>query len=123
MSVFFHSTKFAHLFSIFSRAPPSTPERNREDECARERNLHQMNSPTHRRERATAATASMMQNPLPAPELPLPLPLPHPHQQRLVGVDPFLGPVMPNPSPRDAVAAIRAQLAVRGGVLSSLILL
>ena len=79
MSVFFHSTKFAHLFSIFSRAPPSTPERNREDERARECDLRQMTSPTHHQERAAAATASRMQNPLPAPDLCLPVP--HPNQQ------------------------------------------
>ena len=71
MSVFFHSTKFAHLFFIFSRAPPSTPERNREDEHARERDLHQMTSPTHSWECAAATTASRMQNPVTTPDVPL----------------------------------------------------
>ena len=67
----------------------------------------QMTSTTHHRERAAAATASRMQDqPLPPPQL-LPQPPPwHPTDQS--PADPF---APPNPSPRDAVAAIRAQLA------------
>ena len=61
-----------------------------------------MTSTTHHREHAAAATASRMQDQPPPP----PQPLPQPPPQR--PADPF---APPNPSPRDMVAAIRAQLA------------
>ena len=67
-----------------------------------------MTSTTHCREHAAAATASRMQDPPPPPPQPLPQPPPqHPREQS--AVDPF---APPNPSPRNAVAAIRAQLAM-----------
>ena len=90
---------------------PSTPERDREDERARQHAAAlQMTSPTHCRERAAAATASRSRNQPPPP----PQPFPHPPcVAQQPSNDPFVQPHVqaPNPSPRDAVAAIRAQLA------------
>jgi hypothetical protein len=72
-----------------------------------------MTSPTHRRERAAAATASRSHNPPPPPPQPFPQTVPQSHNAMHALGDPFLQPPIqgPNPSPRDAVAAIRAQLA------------
>ena len=67
-----------------------------------------MMSTTHRQEHVAATTASRMQDPPPPPPQPLPQPPPqHPREQ--LAVDPF---ALPNPSPRDAVAAIHTQLTV-----------
>lgn len=49
---------------------PSTPERDRGNERARERENRLMTSPSERRERQAAATAQRMQNPLPPPSPP-----------------------------------------------------
>ncbi|KAF8583735.1 hypothetical protein K439DRAFT_1617265 [Ramaria rubella] len=90
------------------------------EECAREREQRQMTSTTNRRERAAAATATRVLHQPPPPPHPFPhLALQQP--QRHSG-DPFVQPAMagpshisnpqpPNPSPRDQVADIRAQLA------------
>ena len=97
---------------LYVRAP-STPERDREDERARQRAAAlQMTSPTHRRDRAAAAAASRSRNLPPPPPQPFPHP-PPPHVAQQPSNDPFVQPHMqaPNPSPRETVAAIRAQLA------------
>ena len=86
---------------------PSTPEHDREVECARRWAELQMTSTTHHRECAAVATASRMQDPPPPPPQPSPQPPPH-HPVEQSAMDPF---APPNPSPRDAVAAIHAQLA------------
>ena len=77
-------------------------------EHARQRAELQMTSTTHWPEHAAAATASRMQDPPPPPSQPLPQ-LPPQYSTEQSAVDPF---APPNPSPRDAVAAIHAQLAI-----------
>ena len=62
---------------------------------------------THHWEPAATATASRMQDPPHPPPQPLPQPPPHRLTEKSA-VDPF---APPNLSPRDAVAAICAQLA------------
>lgn len=52
------------------RDSPSTPERNRYHERARERESRLMTSPTQRRERQAAAAAQRMQNPAQPPPQP-----------------------------------------------------
>ena len=91
---------------------PSTPECDREDEHARQHAAAlQMTSPTHCRERAATATASRSCNQPPPP----PQPFPHPPPPRVTlqpSNDPFVQPHVqaPNPSPRETVAALPAQI-------------
>ncbi|KAF8589304.1 hypothetical protein K439DRAFT_1612889 [Ramaria rubella] len=99
---------------------PSTPERDRQEERAREHEQRQMTSTTNRRECAAAATADRILHQQPPPPHPFPhLALQQP--QRHSG-DPFVQPPIAgsshipnpqtlNPSPRDQVADICAQLA------------
>ncbi|KAF8579424.1 hypothetical protein K439DRAFT_1620544 [Ramaria rubella] len=110
---------FLPNFSV-SQINPSTPERDRQEECAREREQHQMTSTTNHWECAAAATADRILHQQPPPPHPFPhLALQQP--QRHSG-DPFVQPPIagsshiPNPQPlnpsrRDQVADIRAQLA------------
>jgi len=65
------STHLSYLTFII-RDPPVTPECNRQNECAQERQTRQMTSPTEHRSRAAAATATRMANPLPPPPQPFP---------------------------------------------------
>ncbi|KAF8580149.1 hypothetical protein K439DRAFT_1620008 [Ramaria rubella] len=91
------------------------------EKCAREREQRQMSSTTNWRECAAAATATRMLHQPPPP------PHPFPHlalqQPQMHSGDPFVqlptagpsyipNPQPPNPSPRDQVADIHAQLAV-----------
>ncbi|KAF8579697.1 hypothetical protein K439DRAFT_1620346 [Ramaria rubella] len=99
---------------------PSTPERDHQEECAREREQHQMTSTTNHWEHAAAPTVARMSHQAPPPPHPFPhLALQQP--QRHSG-DPFVQPPIAgsshipnpqplNPSPRDQVADIHAQLA------------
>jgi hypothetical protein len=92
---------------------PSTPERDREDEHARQHAALQMISLTHRWEHAAAATASRSHNLPPPPPQPFPQAVHQANNATHGSEDPFAQPLIqgPNPSPRDAVAAIHAQLA------------
>ncbi|KAF8580171.1 hypothetical protein K439DRAFT_1619988 [Ramaria rubella] len=118
----FINSLFLPNFSAFrfSQMNPSTPERDCQEERAREHEQHQMTSTTNRWERAAAATADRILHQQPPPPHPFPhLALQQP--QRHSG-DPFVQPPIAgsshipnpqplNPSPRDQVADICAQLA------------
>ncbi|KAF8592632.1 hypothetical protein K439DRAFT_1610401 [Ramaria rubella] len=115
----FINSLFLPNFSV-SQMNPSTPECDHQEECAREHEQHQMTSTTNHWECAAAATADRILHQQPPPPHPFPhLALQQP--QRHSG-DPFVQPPnagsshIPNPqplnpSPRDQVADIHAQLA------------